>query len=341
MNRPLIGIMVASSQQRKRILMQYLRYTSIHIQLICFTPSSIDWKRKSVTGLYRLNGKWVQARLPIPRAIYNRCYKTDPGTLKRLEGRNGGIKCFNEINQFNKNDVYQILSETLHPYLPETVPYDADTAARLLETHRIIYVKPYYGNKGRGVYRVEMKDSGEIHIGQHYFLPKAIVHDLAGFQQEMNRLLGSTPYIIQKGVSMRQVNERNFDIRLLAQKTSAGTWAVTNIVSRIANKGCFNTSFCEYICVASKNLNRMYSHDEVQAILQTIHDVGLQAAATIEAKTGCHLGELSVDFAIDTENRIWIIEANGMPQKDIYHGVCKRRKVYYRPIEYAQFLSRR
>lgn len=332
--------MVISPHLRKYVLNKYLACNKTKLKLVCFTPSSINWKRKSIIGLYRTKSTWEISRLPLPQVIYNRCYNLKDTTIKRLALVVGRNKCFNQINQFNKLEMYNHLSQLLVQYLPETIPYDRENALRLLEIHKTLYLKPCYGHYGNNMYRVEMKNSGDIHICRHYFTPELIERDPLIFQEKIHNLIGPTPYIIQKGVDMSQLNEQNFDIRALVQKNIKGVWAVTNVVSRISYKGCFNTSIFENICLTEELLNRLYPPNKTKVIIQSINKIALKAAKTIEAAiTNNHLGELSVDFALDKEGLVWVIEINGMPQKNLYDEIHKNgRSVYIQPLQYAQYL---
>ncbi|MFC5648815.1 YheC/YheD family protein [Paenibacillus solisilvae] len=337
-NHGFVGILVANRNQRKYVLQQYLQTNKTNMKLFCFTPHSINWKNKSIVGLHRSNRKWALSKFPFPQVVYNRCYDTHQELIERLETLIGKDKCFNRINQFNKHEVHTNLSRWLFDYLPVTVPFDKENALHLLEVHKVLYFKPVYGHKGKGVYRVEMKNSGEIHIGLYYFAPKIILKDSKPFDETIQKLIGSTPYIIQKGVHIRQLNNKIFDIRALVQKNDKGLWSVTNVVSRIAHKGSYNTSICEKACLSVEVLKRLYPPDKVNAIIQSIYNLSLRSAEIMEENKIHHLGEFSVDFALDNDDHIWIIELNGKPQKDLYDRIRNQFAVYKRPIQYAQYL---
>jgi hypothetical protein len=125
------------------------------------------------------------------------------------------------------------------------------------------------------------------------------------------------------------------------QKNKEGEWTVTNVVSRIAYQGCFNTSVCENVLLSEEVLQHLYPPEKVNAIFRSIYDISLSAAEILETKTKYHLGELSVDFALDNDENVWIIEVNGKPQKDLYDGIRKQYRVYKRPLQYARYLSKR
>ncbi|MBP3965070.1 YheC/YheD family protein [Paenibacillus sp. DLE-14] len=337
-NHGFVGLLVANRSQRKNVLNQYLRYNRTNLKLFCFTPNSIDWEKKSIVGLHRLNRKWVLTKFPFPKVVYNRCYDTHPELLDRLGAIIGKDKCFNHINQFNKQEIYTNLSRWLVDYLPETVPFDKENAVHLLHVHSVIYLKPIYGHKGKGVYRVELMESGEIHISLHYFTPDIIFNDVKQFEDHIQELIGSTPYMIQEGVNIKQFNNQHFDIRALVQKNDRGLWSVTNVVSRIAYKVSYNTSICERACLSLEVLNHLYPPDKVDAIIQSVYNCSLRSAEILDEDKTYHLGEFSVDFVLDNDDRIWIIELNGKPQKDLYNGMRNQFAVYERPIQYAHYL---
>ncbi|MFF2481944.1 YheC/YheD family protein [Paenibacillus sp. NPDC058071] len=335
----LVGILVANRIQRKNVLKQYLQHNAAaKMKVICFTPSSINWKTKSVIGLHFSKGRWVPGKFPFPHVVYNRCYDTNKEIIKRLGAVIGKDKCFNHINRFSKIEIYNRLSDLLVDYLPETVAYEKEKAVQMLKDHKILYLKPCYGNKGKGVYRVELKESGEIHICHHYFSPKIIARDSSQFQNYIQKLIGTTPYIIQEGVEALQINEQNFDIRALVQKNEKGLWKVTNIISRIAYEGSYNTSICEKVCLSIDIFNHLYPQDTVEAILCSIDDISLKAAEILDSNTSYHLGEFSVDFTLDNNEQIWIIELNGQPQKSLYSELLNQNEVYKRPLQYARYL---
>ncbi|MBD3921441.1 YheC/YheD family protein [Paenibacillus sp. PR3] len=335
-----VGILVANRTQRKQVLSQYLTHNAAGVKLLAFTPSSINWKRQTVIALHRVKGKWSIGRFPLPQVVYNRWYGTDPKLIERLGAAIGGNHCFNHINRLNKLDIYNKLARWLAPHLPESFHYDEADVLNMLERHKEIYFKPLLGSMGRGVYRAEMNPSGDVRIGQHYFAPKTVTNDHLFFQEHMKKLVSSTPYIVQKGIPILQIDGHAFDIRSLVQKNEHGLWSVTNLVSRIAYKGSFNTSIFDKTCLSDEVLNKLYPPQKVHAIMTSIYDISLRIAEIIDTETDYHLGEFSVDIALDSEAHPWIIELNGQPQKALYRGIPNRSVVYSRPIQYAKYLCR-
>lgn len=95
---------------------------------------------------------------------------------------------------------------------------------------------------------------------------------------------------------------------------------------------------CEKVLPSEEILYHLYSPDRTQEMLQIIQDISIQVAACIENNGGYHLGEIGIDFGIDDNDLLWMIEINGQPQKNIYKKHRTVQKVYENPIQYARFL---
>lgn len=70
-----IGIMVRSHRQRwRRVLQNYRKYVPRHTQLFSFLPSSINWTKQTVLGLYYTGRGYLIKWFPFPSVVYNRYY---------------------------------------------------------------------------------------------------------------------------------------------------------------------------------------------------------------------------------------------------------------------------
>ncbi|NEW05328.1 hypothetical protein GK047_04745 [Paenibacillus sp. SYP-B3998] len=339
-NHPLIGIMVTKRISRKRILKLYQRYHNLNLKLYAFTPADIRWKEQRIIGLSLKKGIWKQSSFPFPHVVYNRCFNKKIVTIERLEEAIGRNKCFNNINFFNKWDLYNLLNESnLKTYVPDTFIYNEVNISELLEKYKIVYIKPSYGSKGKSVYRVELTDNEDIHISLHSLAPRYICRKNESIQKKLDELK-LKKYMVQQGIHMSQLDHQYFDIRVLVQKGILGEWMVSTITCRVAYEHYFNTSMCETIYDIVEILPRIVSPEKVNEILRSLNEISIKAAQEAETHMGS-LGELSVDFVLDEQRKLWIIELNGKPQKDIYEDLkCYKRKIYSRPLEYAYYLSK-
>lgn len=341
-NRPLIGILVTKRNSRKRILKLYQRYDNLNLKLYAFTPADILWKEQRIIGLRLKKGIWKQSSFPFPHVVYNRCLNKKLITVQRLEKAIGRNKCFNNINFFNKWDLYKLLKQSnLKPYVPDTFLYNKVNVSELLEKYKLVYIKPSYGCKGKSVHRVELMDNGDIHISLHSLAPRYICRKNEGIQQKLDKLFGLKKYMVQQGIRMSQLDHQYFDIRVLVQKGILGEWTVSTITCRVAYEHYFNTSMCETIYDVAEILPRLFSREKTIEILQSLCQVSVKAAQEAETHMGS-LGELSVDFVLDEQSKLWIIELNGKPQKNIYKDLKSfkhKQRIYGRPLEYAYYLS--
>jgi hypothetical protein len=339
-NRPLIGILVTKKNSRKRILQLYQRYHNLSMKLYAFTPADILWKERRIIGLSLKKGIWKQHSFPFPHVVYNRCFNKKLITIQRLEKAIGRNKCFNNINYFNKWDLYNLLEQSiLKPYVPDTSLYHEVNVSELIEKYKVVYIKPSYGSKGKSVYRVELMDHGDIHISLHSLTPRYICRKNENIQEKLNVLLGSKKYMVQQGIRMSQLDHQYVDIRVLVQKDILGEWTVSVITSRVAFENYFNTSMCKTIYDVVEILPRLVPPEKINENLRSLHEISIKAAQEAETHMGS-LGELSVDFVLDEQRKLWIIELNGKPQKNIYKNLkCYIRKIYSRPLDYAYYLS--
>ncbi|MBP1992271.1 YheC/YheD family endospore coat-associated protein [Paenibacillus eucommiae] len=287
-------------------------------------------------------GIWKQSQFPFPDAVYNRSYNKKTISIRRLEKVIGKNKCFNIINFFDKWDLYKLLAPSnLKAYVPDTFLYNEVNISELLEKYKLVYIKPAYGFKGKSVYRVELTDHGDIHISLHSLAPRYICRKNESIKNKLDKLLGHNKYMVQQGIPMSQLDHQYFDIRALVQKGILGEWTVSSMACRVAYENYFNTSMCETVQDAAEILPRIVSPEKMEEIFQTIYKVSIEAAQEAETHMGS-LGELSVDFVLDEQRKLWIIELNGKPQKDIYKDLksLKHEKlIYSRPLEYAYYLS--
>lgn len=338
-----LGIMVSDVRQRKVTLKKYMKHHhSSKLRVFTFSPSEIDWVHKRIRGLHLHNRKWEAGSFSFPNVIYNRCYNIDRETIDRLERVIGRNRFFNQINQFDKLQVHQAVHRWLSAHVPDTTAYSHNNLEYMLRLHKLVFLKPCHGHMGKGVYRIEQMNTGEVHISNHYVMPSIIAGSTSHLFSETERIVGQVPHLIQKGIFTRSLNNRTFDIRVLVQKNKEGLWSTTNVISRVSYAGCFNTSICESVHLTMNVLNKLFPAKIVKEKMNTIYNLSLRTAEILELDSGIHLCEVSVDLAIDMNGQIWIIEVNSMPQKDLYDDLpISRSAIYSRPLEYGYYLTKR
>ena len=309
----------------------------LEYEVVVFTPWSAKWSERKVNGLLLRDGSWEETVSPFPGAVYNRCYTGD-GKYARLVAKLIGEKnVFNHITRFDKWDVYRFLAQTeLKRYLPLTWVYRQELLPVLLERHRILVLKPAVGHYGQNVFRLEKKAAGKYHIYNGYAWPLLANANEAEILSFLAEITGRKSFLLQQFIPFAEVNRRLFELRLYVQKDGLGKWTVSAAVGRVAASGFWVANFAAKVCRADAIL----AEAGFSAKLAEIKAAGIKTAAVLEAQLGS-LGEISVDFGIGADGRIWIVEVNGLPVKSCLSEVEDmelEKRVYLQPFRYAAFL---
>ena len=86
---------------------------------------------------------------------------------------------------------------------------------------------------------------------------------------------------------------------------------------------------------------RFRDEEKVQEIMETIRFVSLEAARALETAIG-PAGEMGVDIGVDREGRVWFIEANLKPGRQVFrllHQNKTRFMTVVKPLLYARYLA--
>lgn len=338
----LIGILVFNKD--KKSLNIYQLYTDNNkATLFAFSPKDINWKYKKIRGVSLIsNNKVVTKTYPFPDVIYNTRYGTSKRFIKKLEKVIGKNKCFNHVTKFNKWVIYKILSRTeLKEYLPETFLYEKKNLENLLLKYKNLYLKPCYGNRGKKVYKIELDNDESLKLYYHTVKPKLKLASKLDLENEIRKITGNGTFIVQEEIPMMKYNGSYFDIRILVQKNFTGAWAITNMICRITNKFFLNTSLYDKVESFETVLKQLpLSISEKNFLISNVSEISLKVALYLENNLG-HLGEISVDYGINKEGFLKIIEVNSSPQKKIYNYLKNtglKADVYSKPIEYSLYL---
>ena len=305
-------------------------------ELAIITPRRIDWQEQRVEALLWDGSTWQQQTIPLPRAFYNRFYGPKPKVATRLEMLVGKNKVFNHITRFDKLAVHQALAESaLQKHLPEAYPYEPERLLQLLAQRQQIILKPRTGQLGVGIYLLRKKGRQAVaHLGT--------ISPIASFSSTEKLLawlddIAGDSWLLQEFIPLARLDGRAFDVRILVQKDGTGTWQATGALSRTALRYSYVTNLSHAILPAADVLRQAFPN---RSLLPELEALSLAAAEAAEQAFGS-LGEISVDFRLDQEGNIWIMELNGKPMKNLFRalGVPELVKtVYQQPLRYALHL---
>lgn len=335
LRKQIIGILVNknSGETRADLAVKH------NLSLIFFTPEDIDWQRRTVTGLYRTRCGLHYKKVALPSVIYNRLYPHNSEIIERLTAMRPPAWVFNQVTLFDKWTIYKHLSQTdLNQYLPRTYEYDMAVLHEALLHHDRIVIKPRMGRQGAGLWRLSAKPNGQLLIEHELPLPITLPYSDAIINL-LHILIVPYTMIIQEYIDLAAVSNAPFDIRALVQKNGAGHWQVTAVTSRVAENNQYITNIYQQILLTEQLLRE--NNYPAEQILTQVEELSIKTAEVLEQALG-HLGEICVDIGLDQNNKPWIIEVNGKPDKQIYEELNNPdliNRVHLTPLEYAHYLN--
>lgn len=251
----------------------------------------------------------------------------------------------------NKFRVHQVLAQDpeLARWLPQTLPYSRENLTLLLQQHRLLYLKPTNGSGGRSILRVErMADGYRLHgrtklqakSSEKLYTTKALSKRMEDWMEREKN--GNEQFFLQQGLALELIPERIVDARLLAQKDGSGAWRLTGMGLRVGppRSSTSNLHGGGTALPAGTFLTQRFGEGEAARIILECKELALKTVRRIEEHFG-QMMEFGFDLGIDVAGRVWIIEMNPKPGRDIFRQLGQRerfRLAVRRPIEYALYL---
>ncbi len=157
----------------------------------------------------------------------------------------------------------------------------------------------------------------------------------------IRREAGASPYIIQQGIELATYQKKPFDLRILVQKNTHGSWSTTGVGARLAGKGSITTHVPRGGSVEDpfKLLSALFGPENSKDMLNKIKSTAIQIARQIERGSGLSHGEMSMDLGVDTFGILWFFEANSKPMK--FDEPEIRQKSLRRIFQYSSYLAGR
>lgn len=320
-----------------------------------FSLDNIDWENKRIKGLALIPGldKWTNAWFPMPDVIYDRGarfteeQKTTVREIRERFRSNSNIHFINSLDYIGKWNAYRHLSkhDEIAGYLPETIRYGSfKDLLRMLKKHRFIFLKAYYGSGGKQVMSIEKADRQYKLVFYAYELRELILSDIKEVRKHIEEFTAGGKFIIQRGIRLLKYKGSYFDMRVLIIKDKQGKWRVLNNYARIAKANLTITNYCAGgDCNHYNNIYSYLSDPLSQGSIPNYDEIAsetLKIAAVIDQEFGT-FGELGMDMAIDEYGKIWFLEANTKPDKDLVEGLDDFNDInpqYSAIFEYAGYL---
>ena len=354
LSKPLIGVLV-SPGYLKRLSKRWppmapQLYTKaakdLELTVFFFSWKEADRYNMTIWGWWWSNGLWANQNFPWPEVYYDQHKGPVPQGLHLLRSSLSNTSLpLNTVSSIDKWTTYEHLARNLRlrRLQPATTLMTVEDNLRvMLKRHPAVIAKPSGGSRGRGISKI-WRDG--LHYGFQSSEVGAVTESGLTLRQVYDRVTEhaqAKPVVLQKQIELARLQARLCDLRVMVNKNSVGRWQASQDFMRLGREGSFITNWDHQAKVVSvpEGLALMGWPRAVSIrYVQRVHRMAVRIAEHLELWIG-RLGELGLDFGIDTKRRLWFFEANARPDKaPLRHDQWDPVPAIYKlPIEYAAFL---
>lgn len=325
------------------------------LDVMVFTPEDVREEGRRINAhVYDGSaGKWTRRLMPFPTLIYDRCrFQRTPrfAKLRQFRAKYPQLLYLNRPIA-HKWGVFQLLAtdDDVRPHLPRTEKYEkADDLTRFLKEYDLVYLKPVDGTGGRGIIRLQRIGENRYSLQGRDRRRRIIEPQVLRLSQIASRLSGwelKDRYLIQQGIPIALPGGRVHDYRLLIQKNGKGEWEVTGCAGRVgAPRSITSNLHGGGAAVSMRKLltSRFASGEKIAEIEETLERLSHNVVRKLERQYG-QLCEMALDIAIDPDGRVWLLEVNPKPAREVFRRIREHdtyRRAVTRPLEYALWLYR-
>ncbi len=363
-NSDLLGVMVSQTNGQPPLKVRHfyrhlcLAGAKIGVTVFIFSPDDIDWQALMVQGYCYcgVSGEWSVRRFPLPPLIYDRSFYGDRKKRARHRAAIAALKKTVNVRFLGngldgKWNVQQALMRcpALRPHLPHTVLYrGGKSLLRWLKTFGEAVMKPQYGSHGKGFLHIALVNGRRFRV-QGRDRDNGVI-DLAfaepfPFLQWIEHFTGGRKYIIQEHLSLRTETGDAFDIRSLMQKNGSGNWQLTGMAVRLGAKGSVTANLHGGGRAVDVGLflRELVGDPKSRELIRALLTLSRQIPPQLETHYG-RLSELGIDFGIDRQGKVWILEVNSKPGRAVFRHTGNKsaeRASVSNPVRYARYILER
>jgi hypothetical protein len=325
------------------------------LDVFFFSAKEVDVKNQTIRAMSYNEAQdiWQESIYPYPHVLYNRRAegKNDPQVQAfRREAKRWGTKSLNPVNDFHKWELHQRLCANPHiaPHLPATRHCnDFSDIEAMLRDYPCIYLKAVTGRYSRYVMRV-----GKTGQEWHYsYVADRLVRGTTGSEKRLRQVVDGVfdrrEILIQQAVDVFSLDGCQVDMRAELQRNGAGDVVIVANSARVGSPGSPVTSTRADAAIFrfSHFLRQQAGLAEQQAQI-----LELQVQSFL---TGVYLaveniygpfGEMGIDYALDKNYRLWLIECNAKSAKVamfLSYSPAEYEQAFRNPMEYARLLASR
>lgn len=240
------------------------------------------------------------------------------------------------VSKWTKNNVL-LENELLQPYLPHMQLLTKQTLLEMLSFYPILYLKPDNGMKGKGIIRLTQQDAQFIVQTSDTNITIPTFEQLTHY---LKRLIKDHKYLIQQGIPLLSYDEQPIDFRVLLQRPY-DEWVYAGLVGKLGEKNAITTNFASggqavrFREIIMQTLHMPY--EEIKNLRDELKRISLLISDQLTSSYA-GLRELGIDYAIDTEGKIWIIEVNTTPGHQLFKFL-PNEKIYQQIVRNFRLIN--
>ncbi|MED1721934.1 YheC/YheD family protein [Brevibacillus parabrevis] len=213
----------------------------------------------------------------------------------------------------SKWSLHQFFSKSpyVRPYLPPTSLYQPALLEDYLGKYGTVYIKPTRTHMGKGIMRVWKTADGFSFVKERGEPVQA--GSLSELKQQLARQCTEKNYVIQKGLDLAELDGRPYDIRVMMMRNGLGKWQYAGMLAKVAGSDSVITNVARgggYAVTVPYALtkSKAVEPEQVKAIVAKLIQVSHRVCAHFNKYR--HSAQIGVDFAIDKQGQLSIIEVN-------------------------------
>jgi len=212
----------------------------------------------------------------------------------------------------------------------------------MLKKYPAIYLKATVSSRGKRVMRLSKDGKYYRFSAFRNNLVSGILKKPKEIDVLVSKFFGNDTIIMQQAIPLVQIDNGNVDMRATVQRNGKGNIEINSVAVRLGVTGFPITSTRSGSRVIRldeflKNNGAQFPPDTEKRIREFLFTIYRR----IEDSYG-PFGEMGIDFGLDSDGKIYFIEANSKPAKDsLYKSFDAKtiRRAFLNPLNYAKFIS--
>ncbi|NOV02335.1 YheC/YheD family protein [Paenibacillus planticolens] len=224
---------------------------------------------------------------------------------------------------------FYMKDNVIRAYLPDTRQFNQLTLKHLLGKYQSVYIKPNMSHAGKGIKKAwKSKDGYRLVKVKGKYKTFRTVQKLYKTIRKNTR---SEAYIIQQSIDLAELKSRPFDIRVMMMRNSQNRWSFMGMLAKVAGKSSVITNVnrgggyvisVDQALSDSLELKTMEKRKITQKLIRLSYRI---CNRFIHYKYSSQIG---IDFAIDKNKRLWVIEVNFDYPSHLLFSKLKDQTIY-------------